>query len=282
MAHAFSVHAQLATPLRAPCPDQSSFDPAAAAEGTDLPPRWPGRGLIEALRLQAGEHVLEVGCGHGELGAWVAERLGPKGRMAGVEPLPLRVVMASRRHPRFEVHEGRAEALTAFAAASFDAVYLNGVFPRLAQPSLALSEARRVLRPGGRIGLSCVDAQRPHDAHRLVHQALLDEGLLRETPQARRYAPIGGARLQRLLEDGALIHVEWQARSVTDCVGDAAELLARGRDHGFGIQLSELDEAQLLRLQRRLEALLGARSAAAGWLLQRHFLIATAIRPSYS
>jgi len=282
MAQAFSVHAQLATPLRAPCPDQSSFDPAEAEDGTDLPRRWPGRVLIEALRLQAGERVLEVGCGHGELGAWVAERLGPKGRMAGIEPLPLRVVMASRRHPRFEVREGRAEELTAFSAASFDAVYLNDVFPRLAQPSLALSEARRVLRPGGRIGLSSADAQRPHDAHLLLHQALLDEGLLREPPRARRYAPIGGARLQRLLEDNALIHVEWQARSVTDCVGDAAELLARGRDHGFGNQLSELDAAQLVRLQRRLEAALGARSGAEGLRLQRHFLIATAVKPSYS
>ena len=63
------------------------------------------------------------------------------GRLIGIEPLPLRVVMAGRRHARFEVREGRAEDLSAFAAGSFDAVYLNGVFPRLEQPSLALSQA---------------------------------------------------------------------------------------------------------------------------------------------
>ena len=108
--------------------------------------------------LAPGSSILDVGCGTG----WWLERLAIKdGRggvagadarnLTGLELLPDRVAAARRRVPVAEVEIGDARMLP-FGAESFDAVTLFTVLSSLATASdakRALSEARRVLRPGG-------------------------------------------------------------------------------------------------------------------------------------
>src|SRR6185436_17144255 len=80
-----------------------------------------GKRLVERLGLEEGARVLDVGCGTGRLARWMAERLGPRGSVVGIDPLEHRISVA-RSHAgaaRFEV--GQAEDLGAFADASFDA-----------------------------------------------------------------------------------------------------------------------------------------------------------------
>jgi ubiquinone/menaquinone biosynthesis C-methylase UbiE len=113
-----------------------------------------GKRLAEQLKVAAGERVLDVGCGTGRLARWLAERVGPRGIVVGVDPLAERVALA-RAHGgeiRFEV--GRAEDLAAFDDGSFDVVCMSSVFHWLADKAKALAEARRVLRPGGRLGVT--------------------------------------------------------------------------------------------------------------------------------
>jgi SAM-dependent methyltransferase len=59
------------------------------------------------------------------------------------------VQIARASNPEIEFHVGDAEALH-FADASFDAVVMNFGVLHLPQPEKAFTEARRVLRPGGR------------------------------------------------------------------------------------------------------------------------------------
>src|SRR5215831_20448497 len=79
-----------------------------------------GKRLVERLGLEEGARVLDIGCGTGRLARWIAERVGPKGSVAGIDPLEERIDIARSRGGgvRFEV--GQAENLRPFEDASFD------------------------------------------------------------------------------------------------------------------------------------------------------------------
>ncbi len=105
------------------------------------------RGLVPLLELG---DVLDVGCGDGVLASLVA----PRSRSyTGLEKSP-KVLEAARRRlaglPRVELVQGAMEALP-FPAERFDAVLLFHVLTYAREPLAALSEAARVLRPGGRL-----------------------------------------------------------------------------------------------------------------------------------
>lgn len=118
-----------------------------------------GRKLVGRFGDLEGARVLDVGCGTGRLARWIADHTGPSGTVVGIDPLPERVTIA-RAHARgiqFEV--GRAEDLSAFPSESFDAVCMSAVFHWVADKARALAEARRVLRPGGHVGLTTMSRE---------------------------------------------------------------------------------------------------------------------------
>ena len=139
-----------------------------------------GRRLVERLGFEDGAHVLDIGCGTGRLTRWIGERLGPKGSVVGIDPLAERIRIA-RSHGsavRFEV--GQAEALGAFADRSFDAVCMSSVLHWVSDKAKALTEVRRVLRPGGRLGVTTT----PHELASVGTVALVLQPLLQRPPYA--------------------------------------------------------------------------------------------------
>jgi arsenite methyltransferase len=108
--------------------------------------------------LYPGDAVLDIGCGAG-VDSFVAARLvGEGGRVVGVDVTPA-MLEQSRGHlarlgwPQVSFQEGEAEALP-FPDADFDVVISNGVFNLTIDKARALSEAHRVLKPGGRLMLA--------------------------------------------------------------------------------------------------------------------------------
>lgn len=106
--------------------------------------------LLEAANVRHGSHVLDVATGPG----YVARAAFGRGaRVVGVDFSSAMIARARRAAPDVEFEEADATALP-FADASFDAVTMNYGLLHLAEPERALSEARRVLKPGGRFAFS--------------------------------------------------------------------------------------------------------------------------------
>jgi arsenite methyltransferase len=114
-----------------------------------------GQRLVETLAVAAGERVLDVGCGTGLLARHIADRVGPSGYVLGIDPLPLRIQLAqAKARTGLEFRVGNAYALDFLPDAAFDVACLNAVFHWLPEKAGPLRQLARVLRPGGRIGIS--------------------------------------------------------------------------------------------------------------------------------
>jgi len=108
--------------------------------------------------INPGETVLDIGCGTGVDTLVAARLVGPQGRVVGVDATAEIIARAQANlaltglaNVSFEV--ASAEALP-FPDGEFEVVISNGVFNLLIDKEQALSESRRVLKPGGRLMLA--------------------------------------------------------------------------------------------------------------------------------
>jgi ubiquinone/menaquinone biosynthesis C-methylase UbiE len=116
-----------------------------------------GRRLVEVVGVEPGQRVLDVATGRGAVLFPAIERVGTTGEAVGVDLAEGMVQAANEEAERRgwgpRVRTMDAERLD-FPDAAFDRVFCGfGVmsFPHVDQ---ALSEFRRVLKPGGRLGVS--------------------------------------------------------------------------------------------------------------------------------
>jgi SAM-dependent methyltransferase len=101
-------------------------------------------GVLEWLDAKAAEHILDLGCGDGQL----TKRLGTTGAsVVGVDASPEMVAAARERGVAADV--GDAEALP-YARNTFDAVFSNAALHWVRDQDAMMADVRRVLKPGGR------------------------------------------------------------------------------------------------------------------------------------
>ncbi|MGW4090151.1 methyltransferase domain-containing protein [Nocardia sp. NPDC004750] len=179
-------------------------DPMAALVGMlDLQAALPGIRRMrawghEALAVQSGERVLDIGAGTGTEVIELSDRVGPDGDAVGVDPNPAMLAIARGRaetaDSRARFVEGTAYNLP-FPDGYFDAVRCERVYQHLDDPAAATGEVARVLRPGGRVLLIDTDwhtvIAHPGDPDVL---ARLSKAMLATTPN-----PASGRRLRGLL-----------------------------------------------------------------------------------
>lgn len=104
--------------------------------------------------LDAGQTVLDLGCGAGLDSFLAARRVGPSGRVIGVDMTRAMVEKARKNAAaigltNIELHQGEIEALPV-QQDSVDVVISNGVLNLCPDKRNVLIEVFRVLRPGGR------------------------------------------------------------------------------------------------------------------------------------
>lgn len=131
--------------------------------------------IAEAAGLSPKMHVLELGCGTGLFTETFA-RFGTRVTAVDISPPLLEQARARQLPPTVEFRVEDAEQLS-FDDATFDAVIGSSVLHHVAVAE-ALAEARRVLKPGGRLAFTEPNMMNPHVA------------IERKVPVVRRWAGV--------------------------------------------------------------------------------------------
>lgn len=114
--------------------------------------------IFERIKINSGEHLLDVGCGTGILLSMLA-KAHPNISLAGVDLTKGMLKIARNRLSKeVELKEGEAEALP-FEDTTFDLVISSSMFHYIRRPEVALAEAKRVLKVGGKLVITdwCAD-----------------------------------------------------------------------------------------------------------------------------
>lgn len=190
----------------APTPDDPRvkfFDHIAA--GWDEKEQSPGETIrrveehLDLLGLCEGMDVLEVGCGTGQLTAWLVEKVAP-GRVLAIDFSRAMLELAGGKQSGAELRH--ADVCSAdLGAEAFDLALCFHSFPHFRDQRQAVANLARALRPGGRLVVmhlnSSAGVNAFHDSvGKEVHgdhlpdpagwDELLDEAHLRKTQQIDR------------------------------------------------------------------------------------------------
>ncbi len=108
--------------------------------------------------LRPGQTVLDLGCGSGVDSLLAARRVGPAGKVIGVDMVEEMLVVARANAAAVGVSNadfrlGRADALPV-PDSTVDVVISNGVFNLCVDKPAVVAELFRVLRPGGRVQMA--------------------------------------------------------------------------------------------------------------------------------
>ncbi|HLK47799.1 MAG TPA: methyltransferase domain-containing protein [Bryobacteraceae bacterium] len=151
-----------------------------------------GRDLLQLLAPQAGERILDIGCGTGQLAAEIA-RAGA--HVTAIDNSAAMIEQARRNFPevRFELADARSLPYRE----QFEAVFSNAALHWVSDPDAAAAGIARALKPGGRFVAELGGKGNNQLLQAAVFQAL---GKLGVTPEAVRmpwffpsigeYAPI--------------------------------------------------------------------------------------------
>jgi ubiquinone/menaquinone biosynthesis C-methylase UbiE len=134
--------------------------------------------LVDLAAPAKREHVLDVGTGTGLVAHLVAPRVSP-GMVIGIDLSDNMMSIARVRKTKNVQFLGMAAEHLVFRPHTFDLVTMGESLAYFADPNTALAEANRVLRPGGRLAVSCQRRSLNTRAQDLFFQGL--------APLARRH-----------------------------------------------------------------------------------------------
>lgn len=221
------------------------------------------RDLLDAVGLGANVRVLDVACGTGIVARLAAERAGTGGRVAGVDANESMLVVARAQPALVEWHQADASRLP-FASGEFDVVVCQQGLQYMPDRLAALREMKRVLAPGGRLGLSVFRQSVGHETFRAA--AALHVGDAAAAIVMEPFSFADTAALSALLRQAELRNARVQTRALTvhfPSIDGFIEYQLAGRLAGAASQLGAEARAALVAQVRRAFAPLTAADGVA-------------------
>jgi arsenite methyltransferase len=220
-----------------------------------------GKVLAQKLALRPGDDVLDVGSGTGLLAEHVAGIVGPSGSVVAIDPLPLRIDIARRKaRPNLTFRVGDAYELGGFAAASLDVVYLNAVFHWLPDKLGPLRAFHRILKVGGRLGITTGSKEHVNQIQAIRQRVLAREPYTR-FPESKAGAAhrVSADELRSLFEQTGFDaeSIEVLPNVIVHSSGDAAIAFSQASSFGnfLGHLPDDLRRSAREEIRRELEAL---------------------------
>ncbi len=219
--------------------------------------------MIEQARLQPGQRVLELAAGPGDTGFLAAELIRPGGTLLSTDATETMLDVARARAAALGIANVEFKRIEFewidLSTASVDVVICKWGLMFSVDPESALREARRVLRPGGRIALAAWDEPPVNPWATIPTRALVALGYVEPTdPDAPgMYALAAPGRLQELLESAGFVDVLVESVETLQHVAGVGEFVADLRDvsSSFGDLFDPLSESQQEQVQRKIAEL---------------------------
>ena len=115
---------------------------------------------------KAGDVILDLGCGTGELSAYLAELVGSEGKVIGVDPDNERIQLARESHKQVKnlsFVEGSASILPQTGLGPFDIIFSNYALHFMKNKKQVFNNMFNSLKAGGNIAISYEDCLPPFE-----------------------------------------------------------------------------------------------------------------------
>jgi arsenite methyltransferase len=240
-----------------------------------------GKALVARLGVRQGHSVLDVGSGTGLLAQHVAQIVGVSGQVVGIDPLALRIEIAQRKtRPNLTFKVGDAYALGEFRDESFDVVYLNAVFHWLPEKVSPLQQFHRVLKPGGRLGITTGSKDHPNTV-RLTREAVLSREPYRGYPETQGALGhhVSVVELKKLFAETGFGEesIELERNVIYHPTAEAAIQFSQASS--FGNYLGHLPDALRASARKEIAAELERHATPEGVRQEGVRIIAVAVKP---
>jgi len=142
----------------------AKWNAADYAANSIVQQNW-ARELIAKLHLRGDEHILDVGCGDGKVTAEIAQAI-PQGSATGIDASAEMIAFAKETFPKGKVPNLKFQVMDARKikfAKQFDVIFSNAALHWVDDHQRFLQRAGAVLKPGGRLVVSCGGRGNAHD-----------------------------------------------------------------------------------------------------------------------
>lgn len=231
--------------------------------------------MVDAVSPQPGERILELAGGLGETGMLAAELVALGGSVIVSDQAEAMLDGARERAETLGLGNVEFKVINAewidLPLASVDAVLCRWGYMLMADPGAALSETRRVLRPGGRVALAIWDEISTNPWAQLPAQEIAEREAESESEPAGRPGPFAlgdPERVRALLDEAGFTEVRVEAIEIVrhhesfDELWDAQLDMSRT----FHDAVMSYSEPEILAIKDSLERRFGPFTTESGTL----------------